>query len=132
MANEKTLEAVIANRYEVMAHYARQLRLACQQDLGALKQRPADAVVQAARRWMHRDTEKVPASAQSLLAQARAALPQVDTMVRMREELRQLWLSTHRSREQLAVDLQAWCKRAEDSGVAALKEFSIRLRAARA
>jgi len=59
-------------------------------------------------------------------------LPQVDTMVRMREELRQLWLNTHRSREQLAADLQAWCKRAEDSGVAALQEFSVRLRAARA
>jgi len=56
----------------------------------------------------------------------------VDTMVRMREELRQLWLNTHRSREQLAADLQAWCKRAEDSGVAALQEFSVRLRAARA
>ena len=132
VANEKTLEAVIANRYEVMAHYARQLRLACQQDLRALQQRPTDAVVKAARRWMHRDVEKVPASALSLLAQARAALPQVDTMVRMREELRQLWLNTHRSREQLAADLQAWCKRAEDSGVAALQEFSVRLRAARA
>jgi len=59
-------------------------------------------------------------------------LPQVDTMVSMREELRQLWLSTNRSREQLAADLQAWCKRAEDSGVAALQEFSVRLRAARA
>ena len=132
VANEKTLEAVIANRYQVMAQYARQLRLACQQDLRALQHRPAEAVVQAARRWMHRDEEKVPTSALSLLAQARASLPQVDTMVRMREELRQLWLNTHRSRDQLAADLQAWCKRAEDSGVAALQEFSVRLRAARA
>jgi stearoyl-CoA desaturase (delta-9 desaturase) len=132
VANEKTLEAVIANRYEVMAQYARQLRLACQQDLRALQHRPAEAVVQAARRWMHRDEEKVPTSALSLLAQARASLPQVDTMVRMREELRQLWLNTHRSRDQLAADLQAWCKRAEDSGVAALQEFAVRLRAARA
>jgi len=52
-------------------------------------------------------------------------------MVRMREELRQLWLSTHRSRDQLASDLQAWCRKAEDSGVTALKEFSLRLRMAR-
>jgi len=59
-------------------------------------------------------------------------LPQADTMVRMREELRQLWLSTHRSREQLAADLQAWCRRAEGSGVAALRDFSMRLRAVRA
>ena len=66
------------------------------------------------------------------LAQARAALPNVDTMVSMREELRQLWLNTSVSREQLTQDLQAWCHRAEASGIAALSEFSMRLRAARA
>ncbi len=132
VADEKTLEALIANRYEVMAAYARQLRTACRQDIQSLKQRPADAVLSAARRWMHRDTEKIPDDARNLVEQARATLPQADTMVRMREELRQLWLSTHRSREQLAADLQAWCRRAEGSGIAALRDFSMRLRAARA
>ena len=48
----------------------------------------------------------------------------------MREELRTMWQSTTRSREQLAADLQAWCHRAEQSGIAALHEFSLRLRAA--
>jgi len=132
VADEKTLEALIANRYEVMAAYARQLRAACRQDIQSLKQRPADAVLSAARRWMHRDVEKIPANARTLVEQARANLPQADTMVRMREELRQLWLSTHRSREQLAADLQAWCRQAENSGIAALRDFSMRLRAARA
>ena len=131
-ADVNTLEALMANRYEVMAGYARQLREACRQELQGLPQRPAEAVSQAARRWMHRDLEKVPATVRAQLEAARAALPTVDTMVRMREELRQLWLSTHRSREQLAVDLQAWCRRAEDSGIAALRDFSVRLRAARA
>jgi stearoyl-CoA desaturase (delta-9 desaturase) len=132
VADEKTLEALIANRYEVMAAYARQLRAACREDIQSLKQRPGDAVISAARRWMHRDIEKIPATARQLVDQARANLPQADTMVRMREELRQLWLSTHRSREQLAADLQAWCRQAENSGIAALRDFSMRLRAARA
>jgi len=52
-------------------------------------------------------------------------------MVKMREELRQIWLNTHHNRAQLAQDLQAWCKRAEASGIAALQEFSMHLRAAR-
>jgi stearoyl-CoA desaturase (delta-9 desaturase) len=132
LADVKTLEALIANRYEVMAGYARQLREACRQELQGLPQRPAEAVSQAARRWMHRDLEKVPAAMRAQLEAARAALPTADTMVRMREELRQLWLATNRSRDQLAVDLQAWCRRAEDSGIAALRDFSVRLRAARA
>ena len=131
--DETTLEAVIANRYEVMAHYARQLRSAVRDEIAGLKaSRPADSVLQAARRWMHRDAEKVPSKVAEQLAQARAALPTVDTMVRMREELRQIWLNTGHNRAQLAQDLQHWCRRAEESGIAALAEFSRRLRAARA
>ena len=131
VADEKTLEAVIANRYEVMANYARQLRLAMNQELSSMSTLPADSVLAAAKRWMHRDAEKVPATVAEQLAQARAALPDVDTMVKMREELRQLWLNTNHNRAQLALDLQAWCKRAETSGIAALQEFSMHLRAAR-
>ena len=131
VADEKTLEAVIANRYEVMANYARQLRLAMNQELAKMSHLPAESVLTTAKRWMHRDMEKVPAAVMDQLAQARAALPDVDTMVKMREELRQLWLNTNHNRAQLALDLQAWCKRAEASGIAALQEFSMHLRAAR-
>ena len=131
VADEKTLEAVIANRYEVMANYAIQLRLAMKQEMARMSTLPADSVLAAAKRWMHRDAEKVPSKVLEQLAQARAALPDVDTMVKMREELRQLWLNTHQNRAQLALDLQAWCKRAEASGIAALQEFSMHLRAAR-
>jgi len=61
----------------------------------------------------------------------RAVSPLLDKMVTMREELRQMWLNTSVSREQLTRDLQAWCQRAEASGIAALRDFSLRLRAAR-
>ena len=133
VADEKTLEALIANRYEVMAGYARGVRQACKDEMAALKARHGDvSVLKAAKRWLHRDTEKVPAQALSQLAQVRAAYPALDTMVTMREELRQLWLNTSHSREQLTADLQAWCRRAEESGIAALREFSLRLRSVQA
>jgi len=133
VADEKTLEALIANRYEVMAGYARGIRKACKDEIAALKARKADvSVLQAAKRWLHRDVEKVPAVALPQLTQVRAAHPALDKMVTMREELRQLWLNTSHSREQLTADLQAWCRRAEESGIAALRDFSISLRAARA
>jgi hypothetical protein len=60
-----------------------------------------------------------------------AASPALDKMVQMREELSQIWLNTSHSREQLAADLQAWCRRAEESGIAALRDFSVKLRAVR-
>ena len=128
----KTLEALIANRYEIMADYALNMRRAFKAELRALKERRADAgVIQAAQRWLHRDADKVPDAIAAQLVEARAASPVLDKMVVMREELRQMWLTTSASREQLAADLQAWCHRAEESGIAALREFSMKLRAAR-
>ena len=133
VADEKTLEALIAHRYEVMAGYAREMRGVCKAELEQLKAKGADlSPLKAARRWLHRDEERVPASARAKLQQARAAHPVLDQMVTMREELRQLWLNTSHSREQLAADLAAWCKRAEESGIEALKQFSLRLRSAHA
>ncbi|WP_439589800.1 DesA family fatty acid desaturase [Hydrogenophaga sp.] len=133
VADEKTLEAIIANRYEVMAGYAREMRAACKREIDNLQSRRGDAtVLQAARRWLHRDDDKVPASVKPQLAQVRAEHPVLDKMVTMREELRALWSSTNATREQLATDLQAWCRRAEESGIAALRDFSIRLRSAHA
>lgn len=133
VADEKTLEALISNRYEIMAGYAKDMRSAFKDELQAMKARSADVtVIQAAQRWMHRDAEKVPAAAVPHLVLARAASPVLDKMVVMREELRQLWLNRSHTREQLAADLQVWCHRAEASGIAALQEFSLRLRAVRA
>jgi len=132
VADEKTLEALIAHRYEVMAGFARELRRAGKAEIEVLKAKKADvSVLRAANRWLHRDDDKVPAAAKPQLAQARAEHPVLDKMVTMREELRQMWMSTSASREQLATDLQAWCHRAEESGITALREFSMKLRAAR-
>ncbi len=133
VADEKTLEAIIANRYEVMAGYAREMRATVQAELDALKAKSADAsMLQAARRWLHRDDDKVPAQYKAKVEQVRAAHPTLAKMHAMREELRQLWSNTHVTREQLAKDLQAWCRRAEESGIAALRDYSIRLRAVQA
>ena len=126
VADHQTLEALIAHRYEVMAGYARQMRAVFQQQTAHAD---GGQPLRAARRWLHRDADKVPAAAVPQLAEARAAYPVLDKMVTMREELRQLWLNTGRTREQLVADLQAWCRRAEDSGIAALREFSLSLRA---
>jgi stearoyl-CoA desaturase (Delta-9 desaturase) len=133
LATENTLEALIANRYEVMANYAKEMRLACKAELAILKAKRADmTTLLAAKRWLHRDADKVPAAALPNLQLARAEHPILDKMVAMREELRQLWLNTSMSREHLTAELAAWCQRAEASGIAALKEFSIMLRTAKA
>jgi stearoyl-CoA desaturase (Delta-9 desaturase) len=133
----KTLEAIIANRYEVMAKYAAGVKAAVASELAHLKAQGAQNSAHwkpllAAKAWLHRDDDKIPQQVKPQLAQALGASPQLAKLVAMREELRQLWTRTNVSAEQLVADLQGWCKRAEDSGIAALQEFSLKLRAAAA
>ena len=137
VADGKTLDALIANRYEVMAHYAKGLKRTVGVELDRLKAQGAKnsarwAEMRLAKRWLHRDDDKIPNGVKTQVAQALAQSPALAKLVAMREELRQLWTRTNVSAEQLVSDLQAWCKRAEESGVAALQEFSLRLRAAHA
>jgi stearoyl-CoA desaturase (delta-9 desaturase) len=136
-ADDKTLEVLIANRYEVMATYAKALKGAVGNELARLKAQGAKgsarwAEMRLAKRWLHRDDDRIPRSVKPHMEQAVAQSPALAKLVTMREELRALWTRTNVSAPQLVVDLQAWCKRAEDSGIAALQEFSLRLRAAHA
>ena len=137
VADSKTLEALIANRYEVMAKYARDLRVACSTEVKRLKAEGAGANaklanMRLARRWLHRDADKIPSHVKAAVESARDQSPALVKLVAMREELRSLWTRTNVSAEQLVADLQAWCKKAEESGIAALQEFALKLRAAHA
>ena len=137
VADSKTLEALIANRYEVMARYAAGLKAACQHEIERLKAAGATngaklAQMRLARRWLHRDADRIPADVQAEVAQACAGRAELSKLIAMREELRSLWTRTNVSVDQLVADLQAWCHKAEQSGIAALQEFALKLRAARA
>jgi stearoyl-CoA desaturase (delta-9 desaturase) len=137
VADGKTLEAIIANRYEVMAGYAAEMKRAVSAELAGLKAQGAEDSagwrnLRLAKAWLHRDEEKIPQGVKPVLAQALGASPTLAKLVTMREELRSLWTRTNVSAEQLVSDLQVWCRKAEGSGIAALQEFSLKLRAARA
>jgi stearoyl-CoA desaturase (Delta-9 desaturase) len=135
-ADQRTLEALIADRYAVMARFGRELRGTCRAELDKLKQEGAKHSARwhqfkLAKRWLPRDADRIPAQFNAQLAEARAASPALDKLLTMREELRMLWTRTNVSAEQLVKDLQAWCQRAEESGIAELRAFSMRLRASR-
>jgi len=83
----QTLQAVISNRYDVLANYDRSLRKMGASEHGTLQ-----------------------------------------TMQAMRRELVALWDRSMASREQLVMQLQHWCQRAESSGIGPLVAFSQRLR----
>lgn len=130
--DEQTLEAIVANRYEIMARYAREMRAAIRAEWDALRAQVGDeSLLKLARRWLHRDEDKVPPAVRERLQRLLASAPTLAQMHAMREELRQLWSNTALTREQMARELQAWIERAERSGIQALRDFAQRLRAAR-
>ena len=135
VADDQTLQAIIANRYELMALYAAVLRRVVREEAGLLRERGVKGAplrnIRFAQRWVTRDDMLVPSGVMLRLRAVLNTNAHLTRLVVMRDELRQLWTRTNVSAEQLVADLQRWCKNAETSGIDALAEFSRRLRAVR-
>ena len=78
------------------------------------------------------DADKIPTAVLPQVALAIEHSPLLAKLIAMREELRQLWTRTNVSAEQLVADLQAWCRQAQESGLAALQAFARQPRASAA
>ncbi|MCP5266720.1 MAG: fatty acid desaturase [Burkholderiaceae bacterium] len=126
----ETLQAVITMRYDVMAQFARSLRNACTEEAERLRklQRPEFHLLESARRWLPRDVNWWTEGNKAKLSEVLAASDRVKTLVEMRRELSHVWERSNLTREQLVSHLQAWCRRAEESGVHALQELALRVR----
>lgn len=125
-----TLQAVIANRYDVMAKYAKSLRQTWQDELGQLRDKAhlEKKFLKAVKNLLQREPAKLEAPQKLLLSELFCHSSALKTMHDMRLELNSIWERSTASREQLVVQLQDWCQRAEASGIKTLQEFSLRLR----
>jgi stearoyl-CoA desaturase (Delta-9 desaturase) len=126
----ETLHAVIANRYDVLAKYAKSLKATYAEEVGKLRRfSPQDVErIKTVKRWLHRDEKSLGEPERARLAQALERHHALGTVYSMRAELTALWERSTASREQLLKQLQDWCHRAEASGIRPLQEFSMRLR----
>jgi stearoyl-CoA desaturase (delta-9 desaturase) len=127
----ETLQAVIANRYEVTAKYAKSLKKTYAEEISRIKLQAADKFdvdVARVRQWLHLDESILTQAQKSKLAEFMAASPTLAKAYELRQELAAIWQRSTASKEQLVKQLEDWCHRAESSGIAALQEFSQRLR----
>jgi len=130
VVDAQTLEAVATNRYEVLAKYAKSMKLAWNEEVAKLREKQIFADGAAARRLRRTITKGVaPSPAErEAVERALATSPRLATLYRMREELQRTWERSTLSTDQLVQQLRDWCDRAEASGIEALAEFSRRLR----
>jgi stearoyl-CoA desaturase (delta-9 desaturase) len=125
-ADHNTLEAIIANRYEIMARYSKTLRnffISEVQHMQVLASHLSDA-----RTWLAKDESRLSEQERAKLEELMASNAQLRKMIEMRRDLQAIWGRSNATREQLVAQLHAWCQRAEDSGLSSLRDFSLRLR----
>jgi stearoyl-CoA desaturase (delta-9 desaturase) len=129
-ADLDTLQAVITNRYDVMAKYAKSVKAAFREEVEHLKTKAEleSRFLKSARKLMQREPAKLQAPQQAQLIELFEHSKVLETMHQMRVELGAIWERSHSTRDQLLQQLQDWCVRAEASGIKALQEFSLRLR----
>jgi len=128
VCDHQTLQAVIANRYDVLARYAGSLKVTYRQELARLGHWSKEAeALKPLKRYLAR-VHQISEFERARIAEALKNSRALATALAMREELAAVWARSSASREQLLRQLQDWCQRAEASGVVPLAEFSRRLR----
>ncbi|SAL19134.1 transmembrane fatty acid desaturase [Caballeronia arvi] len=131
VVDQDTLQAVLANRYEVMARYGKALKHAYAQELSKLKEagaREKYQLMRGARKWFHKDEDGLNEPQLKQLPELTSDNQKLRTFIELRKDLSSMWDRSNASREQLVTQLQDWCHRAEASGIKALQDFALRLR----
>ena len=126
-----SLQAIITHRYDVMTRYVRSTKQEYAAELAKLKagaHLPQGLNLTLFRRWLHLEPADLGVADKAGLDQVLDKSERLQTLYRMRQELAAIWSRSTASREQLLEQLQAWCKRAETSGIQSLQDFSVRLR----
>jgi len=126
----ETLQAVINNRYDLLAKYARGLQKTLRIEIDKLRVSAADKDRFARlRRWLRKgDVTLIPPAQQQTMHELLSQSRVMQTLIDMRVELAAVWEKSSVSREQMLAHLQDWIARAEASGIRALQDAALRIR----
>lgn len=79
---------------------------------------------EALKHWLQREVGALPECERASLHEALHSSRLLRTIYAMRQDLTALWSNSAASKEQLVKQLEDWCRRADESGIDALQEFS--------
>jgi stearoyl-CoA desaturase (delta-9 desaturase) len=125
-ADQNTLEAIIANRYEIMARYSKTLSAFFSNEVQHMQVLAAH--LKDARTWLGKDESRLTAEEKMKLEELMATNAQLRKMIEMRRDLQAIWGRSNATGDQLLTQLHVWCQHAEESGLSSLRDFSLRLR----
>jgi stearoyl-CoA desaturase (delta-9 desaturase) len=129
--SKETLQAIVANRFHVLKLYGNRVvspvvRAECRAATGTV-----GAKLRWARKLIVREGVPIDARVSEQLQKVLRLSPDVQTIYEFKQRLKELWTQRVKDQMEHVQRLQAWCADAEASGIAALQQFALELRAYR-
>lgn len=123
-----TVKAIISSRMHVMDSYARQVLKPVHAAELRLLSRPQRRQFRQVLRDMRVAEAKLNAAARARLNSAMESSTTLQTVYEHQRRLQAIWQTAGASQEALLSALQEWCRQAEETGIACLQEYALRLR----
>ena len=127
----ETLRALIGNRFEIMADYAREVvTTVCQDEAHAIRNisRSKFRLFRRASKLILREKTRLNSRAQEKLTHALTLSPRISTVYEAKLRLQEIWQRSSASSEILIQQLNDWCRHAESSGIRSLELFAEKLK----
>lgn len=121
--DDKTLKAILSNRFQVLAYYTRDvIAPVCDAE------RAKGAIGSKTQYLLSREKSLVNAEDEARLAEAIEGRASLKTIHDFRAKLLTLWASSTKTQAELVESVAKWCADAENTGIEALYHFSQRLK----
>lgn len=127
-ADIDTVTAVLANRFQVLSHYGREVLARVWRDEMRRTGDSRRGLLRKARRLLMRDESLIDERARLQIASILRDSERLATVYRFKQKLQSLWQRTAVSNDHLLHSLQEWCHQADATGIKALEDFAARLR----
>ncbi len=119
-----TLAAVIANRFHVMSHYARNVLGRVYKEEFRRADGPRRSLLKQAKSLLGREESRLSAEGLERLEAVLKASHALRITYQYKRKLQSIWQERAASHERLLQALQDWCREAEATGIRALQDFA--------
>ncbi len=118
-----TLQALLINQFHVMNKYAREVLLVIFREERSRAGQQKALFARGVKKLLKQECTHMSDEEQCNLKQLLTVNQRLETVYQLYVQLQEIWKQTRKNREELLENLQAWCDNAEETGIAALKEF---------
>lgn len=124
-----TLKAVISHRFQLMAHYSKDVIMPVLREERRRAGLAGQNVLRKVRSLLIRDTSLIDKTSQEHLEGVLKKHQSLEVVYQFRLKLQGIWSKSTATQKELVEALQEWCRQAEATGVEALREFVKHLKA---